>query len=64
MSQDDSVPVTLCKEVFDDHSEPTDKGGYYVHHHSLVVEKINIICFIYKTIHNLLLSLSHLSIYF
>ena len=60
MSQDDTVPVTLCKEVFDDHSEPTDKGGYHI----LMVDNINIICFIYKTIHNLLLSLSHLSIYF
>ena len=61
MSQDDTVPVTLCKEVFDDHSEPTDKGGYHVHQ-SFMVE--NNICFIYKTIHNLLLSLSHLLIYF
>ena len=49
MSQDDTVPVTLCKEVFDDNSEPTDKGGYYAH---TLVQNMKIISFIYKTIHN------------
>ena len=25
-TEDDPTVVTLCKEVFDDNSEPTDKG--------------------------------------